>query len=258
MSSLTDAILSLVENPALVPALLAIGVAGVVRGFAGFGGAMLFMPFATFLFDPRLAVVAFFIIDTLIAGPLVWNALKKWDWRTVVPCVLGAWAGVWLGAYLLATTDQLVLRWAICGIIIALVVLMLSGWRYTKQPVAPLSLAVGASAGVLGGISQVSGPPVVAYWISGPSPSAIIRANLIAFFFFSSIGSFMAFFGNGVFTPQTVGLAVWLAPVYGLAIYLGARLFKGTSDGLFRKVAFAMILLAAVTSLPILDPLLRN
>ena len=258
MSSLIEAFMSFVENPALLPAMVAIGVAGLVRGFAGFGGAMLFMPFATFLFDPRLAVVAFFIIDTLIAAPLIWNALKKWDWRTVVPCILGAWSGVWFGAYLLATTDPLVLRWAICGIIVALVVLMLSGWRYTKQPVASLSLAVGASAGVLGGISQVSAPPVVAYWISGPSPSAIIRANLIAFFFFASIGSFVAFLGNGVFTPQTVGLAVWLAPAYGVAIFLGAHLFKGAGDGLFRKVAFAMILVAAITSLPILDPILRS
>ena len=258
MDAIVEAFTGFLSNPALVPALLAIGVAGLVRGFAGFGGAMLFMPVASFLFEPRLAVVAFFLIDSIIAMPLVVGALRQWDPRTVIPCVLGAWAGVWLGAWLLATADTLLLRWAICGIIIALVLLMLSGWRYHGSPRAPISLGVGSVAGVLGGVSQVSGPPVVAYWVSGPLPAATIRANLITFFFLASLGSALAFFGNGVFTAQSTALAMWMAPVYGLAIFIGARFFAGANDRLFRTVAFVMILIAAVTSLPLLDPLLRG
>lgn len=165
----------------------------MVRGFAGFGGAMLFMPFATILFDPRLAVVAFFIIDTSITLPLVANALRHWDWRTVIPCAIGSWAGVWFGAYLLATTDALALRWTICLIIILMVCVMLSGWRYTARPKPPISLGVGTVAGVLGGISQVSAPPLVAYWSAGPFPAEVIRANLICFFFFATLGSLGAF-----------------------------------------------------------------
>lgn len=261
MSTLVEAFLSafadMASHPALIPALLAVALAGSVRGFAGFGGAMLFMPFATFLFDPRLAVVAFFIIDTSITLPLVTNALRHWDWRTVIPCAVGSWVGVWLGAYLLATTDTLVLRWTICLIIILLVGVMLTGWRYTARPKTPISLGVGSVAGVLGGISQVSAPPLVAYWAAGPFPAQVIRANLICFFFFATLGSLAAFFANGVFTAQTLALAILLAPAYGLAIFIGAKLFKGANDTLFRKVAFAIILIAALTSLPLLDPLLR-
>jgi uncharacterized membrane protein YfcA len=251
------ALFALADHPALIPALLAVGLAGMVRGFAGFGGAMLFMPFATILFDPRLAVVAFFIIDTSITLPLVANALRHWDWRTVIPCAMGSWAGVWFGAYLLATTETLALRWTICLIIILMVGVMLSGWRYTARPKSPISLGVGTVAGVLGGISQVSAPPLVAYWSAGPFPAEVIRANLICFFFFATLGSLGAFFANGVFTAQTVALALWLAPAYGLAIFFGARLFRSADDRLFRKIAFAMILMAAITSLPLLDPILR-
>ncbi|CAN0601934.1 unnamed protein product, partial [Ectocarpus sp. 12 AP-2014] len=125
------------------------------------------------------------------------------------------------------------------------------------RPKTPISLGVGSVAGVLGGISQVSAPPLVAYWAAGPFPAQVIRANLICFFFFATLGSLAAFFANGVFTAQTIALAVWLAPAYGLAIFIGAKLFKGANDTLFRKVAFAIILIAAVTSLPLLDPLLR-
>lgn len=257
MTSLIDAFLAFAANPSLFPALLAVGLAGMVRGFAGFGAAMLFMPVATYLFDPRLVVVSFFLVDAIMTMPLALNAFRSWEPRTVIPCVVGAWAGVWFGAYLLATTDTLVLRWFICCIIIALVALLGSGWRYTGAPKAPISLVVGTSAGVLGGVSQVAAPPLLAYWASGPAAPQMIRANLITFFFFSSMGSFAAFLGNGVFTMQTIGLALWLAPIYGLAIFAGARLFKGAKDGLFRKVALTIIIIAAITSLPLLDPILR-
>ncbi|MEM6711717.1 MAG: sulfite exporter TauE/SafE family protein [Pseudomonadota bacterium] len=258
MQPLIDAFLALQTSPSLIPAMLAIGVAGLVRGFAGFGGAMIFMPFASFLFEPSLAVVTFFLMDSLVTTPLVWNAFKKWDPKTVLPCVIGAWGGVGFGAYLLATTDALVLRWLICGIIILVVVIMISGLKYTRRPMAPISLGVGGVAGVLGGVSQVSGPPVVAYWISGPFPAAQVRANMITFFFLSSVGSAIAFVANGVVTTQSIGLSAWLGPVYGLAIFAGAYFFKGANDALFRRVAFAMIVIAAITSLPLLDPILRG
>lgn len=258
MHALTEAFFSFATSPSLIPVIITVGLAGIVRGFAGFGAAMLFMPVATYLYDPRLVVVGFFLIDWIVTLPLAANAFTKWEPRTVLPGVVGAWAGVWFGAYLLATTDPLVLRWSICGIIITLVVLLQSGWRYEGAPKAPISLFVGCGAGVLGGVSQVSAPPVVAYWASGPADAATIRANLITFFFFSSLGSFAAFLGNGVFTANTVALALWLAPAYGLAIFAGARFFKSSNDQLFRRVALWIIILAAITSLPLLDPILRS
>ena len=72
------------------------------------------------------------------------------------------------------------------------------------------------------------------------------------------MGSAIAFFVNGVVTTQSIALSGWLAPVYAFAILTGAYLFKGANDALFRKVAFAIILIAAVTSLPLLDPVLRG
>jgi hypothetical protein len=38
---------------------------------------------------------------------------------------------------------------------------------------------------------------------------------------------------------------------------VGARVFKGTNDAQYRKVAYALIFLSAVISLPIFDSLIR-
>lgn len=217
---------------------------------------MLFIPVGAALFDPVTIVVAFFLIDTFVALPLLLGALKLWNWRSVFPVLLGSWCGVSLGAYLLANMAEAPLRWSISAIIVLLAALLLSGWRYRDEPKLPVSLTVGAVSGVLGGVSQVSAPPVVAYWLSGPFEPSVIRANLICFFCFASLGSGLAFFANGVFTPDAGALSLWLAPFYGAAIFAGARLFSGAGDKLLRRVALALIVFAALMSVPALDPLL--
>jgi uncharacterized membrane protein YfcA len=47
-------------------------------------------------------------------------------------------------------------------------------------------------------------------------------------------------------------------PGYFIGIQIGARFFSGASDATYRRVAFIMILLAAITSLPILDSILSR
>jgi len=232
-------------------------IAGCVRGFAGFGAGMIFMPVATSVMLPSTAAAAFLFIDGIVALPLVIRAVRTCDWPTVLPAVIGAVIFVQAGAWLLATADVLVLRWVIFAIVAGLLLLLISGWRYRKKPNAPVSFGVGAVAGVLGGISQVSGPPVVAFWLSSAKEPFIVRANLIVFFALSSIGTFAAYILRGFFTIEVFHLLVMAIPVYAVAIYLGSNGFKKADPSLYRIVAYGLIAIAALTSMPALDPFLR-
>jgi uncharacterized membrane protein YfcA len=232
-------------------------VAGCVRGFAGFGAGMIFMPVAASVMLPSTAAASFLFIDGIVALPLVIRALRMCDWATVLPAAAGAVVFVHAGAWLLANTDVLLLRWLIFAIVAGLLLLLVSGWRYQRRPTLPVSFGVGAVAGVLGGISQVSGPPVVAFWLSSAKEPAVVRANLIVFFALASVGTFAAYVLNGFFTLEVFHLLVMAIPVYALAIYLGSNGFKKADPRLYRKLAYALIALAALTSMPALDPLFR-
>jgi uncharacterized membrane protein YfcA len=245
-------------SPSLLAFLAAIlFIAGCVRGFAGFGAGMIFMPVATSVMLPSTAAAAFLFIDGIVALPLVIRALRICDWATVLPAVIGAIVFVHFGAWLLANADVLVLRWSIFAIVTGLLLLLVSGWRYHRKPTKPVSLGVGAVAGILGGISQVSGPPVVAFWLSSAKEPAIVRANLIVFFALASVGTFVAYTFNGFFTLEVFHLLIVAVPVYALAIYTGSSGFKRADPGLYRKLAYGLIALAALTSMPLLDPLFR-
>lgn len=252
-----SAFLPSLTDPAIAVAMAGACVAGAVRGFAGFGAAMVFMPVVSAVIDPRVAAATFLIMDDIVALPLAVGAVRLCDWRSVLPAVAAGLVTVPLGAAVLAHGDTLALRWGISLLVLALLALLISGWRYTGRPTMPAALGVGATAGFLGGVSQVAGPPVVAFWMSSSSPAPVIRANLIVYFALASLGALAAFWWNGFFTPEVAGLITVLMPVYALAMFCGTRAFRLASEATFRRAAYALIALAALGSLPLLDGLLR-
>jgi len=242
----------------LVPFVLAAGIAGLVRGFAGFGAGLILMPVASAIVDPRVAAAVFIITDTALTLPLIPGAVRRCHWPTVLPAAAAAVCVVPLGAWVLVTADVLVLRWGICAMILLMLVLLMSGWRYRGTPIWPASVGIGGLSGFLGGVAQIAGPPVVTYWMAGPLPAAIIRANLITFFAITTVGSIASYFVSGLFTVDTIQYVVLIAPVFALAVWLGAHGFRFASEHRFRQIAYAMIALSAITSMPALDALLRG
>ncbi|WP_346892132.1 sulfite exporter TauE/SafE family protein [uncultured Roseibium sp.] len=232
-------------------------IAGAVRGFSGFGAAMIFMPVATSVVYPPTAAASFLFLDFFIGLPLVFRALRLCDWHTVLPAVIASVIFVHVGAWFLANTDVLLLRWLIFAIVTGVLLLLMSGWRYHGRPSIPVSLGIGATSGILGGVSQVSGPPVVAFWLSSAKEPAIVRANLIVYFTLASIGTIFAFALNGFFTTEVARLIIAGIPTYALGIFLGSRGFGKADPKYYRVTAYGLIALAAVTSMPLLDGILR-
>ncbi|MFC6491921.1 TSUP family transporter [Ancylobacter dichloromethanicus] len=168
-------------DPALVWAFLTALVAGVTRGFSGFGGALIFVPLVSAAYGPRVAAPSLLVIDTLLTLPFVIPALRACVWRQVAPLAVGAVVAVPAGVWVLGRTDPLVLRWGLALLGLGLLALLASGWRHTGRHRLPTTLAVGAVAGFCGGAAQMSGPAVVAYWLGSGQPSALVRANLFGF-----------------------------------------------------------------------------
>lgn len=244
--------------PVLSLLLALSALAGYVRGFAGFGSGLLFMPTASALLGPAVAAPLFLMVDGLVAMPLIPNAVRKAHWSTVTPLAIFAVGAVPVGTWTLLHMDTIPLRWATSILIFFMLALLVSGWRYQGQPRLQVSSGVGLLSGFLSGVIQVAGPPVVTYWMSGPFRSETVRANLISFFAITSISTAMSYFWGGLLTMHALSLGLVLTPVYGISIWLGARRFVGTRDVVFRRVVYALIALSAISSLPALDGLLRN
>ena len=232
-------------------------IAGISRGFSGFGAALIFIPLASAAVGPRSAAPLLLIIDAVAAASLIPRAWRGSDKREVGIMTLGAVLGVPLGTFVLSRSDPVAIRWMIAAMVAAMLALLASGWRYHGRPAVPLTIGVGGLAGFFSGVAQVGGPPVVAYWLGSRNSAETVRANIILYFAISTAFTMASYFVGDLLTGAVLGLAIVTGPLYGLGLLIGARMFGLASEQTFRRVCYAIIGGAAIVGLPVLDGVIR-
>ena len=74
-------------------------LSGMARGFSGFGAALVFIPVASALVGPVVAMPVLMLTDLAMSGPIYVNAFRKCDWREVRRMAAGGIIGFPIGAY---------------------------------------------------------------------------------------------------------------------------------------------------------------
>ena len=244
------------SNTALAICAIAL-ISGTARGFSGFGSALIFMPLASSLAAPRLIAALLLIVDFIGALPLLPNAWRQADRKPTAVIVAGALVGVPVGTWLLTRLDPVTTRWIISGFVGALLLLLLSGWRYRGKDHVTLSVSIGALSGFCSGLAQTGGPPIVGYWLGRPVASHIARANIMLFFGASDFFSMVSYAATGLINRDAILFSFLVGPVYAAGIGCGSLLFGRASDTTFRGICYALIALAVLFGLPALDGMLR-
>lgn len=248
-----DTLIAHFQTPGYQIILAASILAGLVRGFSGFGTGMILIPVIAAVYSPQVAVALVFVIDATAALPLVIQQAANVKWRTMIPFAIGFLATIPLGIYLLAHSDPSLLRWVLAIVILVAVALLWSGWTWKGPQNNLVSACVGGISGVAGGACGLPGPPAIVYWMASNLPAAIVRANTMVFLYIGDLAIGAGLIWSGILTMDTVikGLGAFWFYLAGLAA--GAIWFRGASEEFYRRIAFLIILTAAITSLPILD-----
>src|ERR1700741_4575873 len=97
----------------LVFLLVSAFIAAMARGFSGFGAALIFLPLAATVTDPKIASPLLLITDAVLAVGFIPNAFRAADKREVGIMGAGAAIGIPLGTVLLVRLDALTIRWGI-------------------------------------------------------------------------------------------------------------------------------------------------
>lgn len=240
-----------------IAALMIAILSGVLRGFSGFGSALIYIPLMSAVYEPRIAATTLLLIDFVSATPFAVRAFPQCNWREVAPMTIAAAIALPIGTMALLVVDPATLRWVISGLVLILLAVLASGWRYRGRPALPVTIGVGFLSGLGSGAVQVAGPPVIIYWLGSAKDAATMRASLMVYFMFTGAIGCIAYVSQGVFTPQSIALSLLLGPPFVLAMVLGARWFGGASEDGYRRVAYAIIAVAALVSVPVFDQLLR-
>ena len=242
-------------DPRFVYAVGIAVVAGLVRGFTGFGSALIYMPLMSAVYDPRLAAATLLLIDAICSLPISIKLIPQCNWREVAPVSLGGAVGVPFGVTALVFVNPLILRWFIATLVLLALAALLSGWRYHGKPTVAASLGAGALSGFGGGSVQIGAPPLLVFWLGGNNNAATVRANIMVYFIMQGTLSLALYFYSGLFDAPVIILSLLTGLPFAFALWAGAHWFHGTSDALYRRVAYAIIAFAGLASLPLFDAL---
>ncbi|MEM7208109.1 MAG: sulfite exporter TauE/SafE family protein [Pseudomonadota bacterium] len=224
-------------------------VAGVIRGFLGFGSALLTVPAVAILYGPAQAVVFGVLIEIPPSLGLLNVAIRDAERRTVWPMLLAFVAFVPVGTLFLKTTDPELMK----NLISFLVLVMVGIIAVQDRMVLFLSrtgiLFSGAVSGFTQGMSGIAGPVFVAALLARGESAALTRANTVALAAGLIAVSVISFWIAGLITTETIIYTILATPSILLGVWAGAVLFRRLSHWNVRGIILAFLAITAVFTL---------
>lgn len=222
-------------------------VAAVVRGFGGFGFALISVPLLASAMQPRDAVVVSIGLQILVGLHDVRSNLRVVCWPLLGPLFLGAALATPIGYLgLLLMSPQLARE--IIAVVAVLAVILLFTNRVRRIEGALSPLMVGATAGFMNGLAAMPGPPILAYFLESDLSAETSRASMIIFFLASSLLAAASAVVMGGWSTHIFELVLISVPALILGNWAGKMLFCRASPSMFKRVTLVALLAAATAA----------
>ena len=225
--------------------LIAAGVAaaaGLMRGFAGVGSGMLMAPFFAILFGPVQTVAVIILMEIVVTAQLLPGVRREIDWKVIAPMGVAAALFMPAGSWLLVTLDPDLLARLIALVVVVFSIILMIGWRHGGKHRIWMSAGIGTVSGVLMASTSIGNPPVMVYLLSGPDSAATNRANFTGYFAVTLIALIALMAATGLIDRTALITAALLLPVFMAGAFVGSRLFRKSSEALYRRVALTLLL----------------
>lgn len=230
-------------------ALVILG-AGVIRGYSGFGFAMISAISLSFIFPPSQVTPVILCLDIAASSWLFYKARREVDWKGLKLIMSGAFLTLPLGTLALVVMPVNAMRIFISLVIICLCIGLLGKKKRIKSPHPGTTVGVGMLSGFLSGVAAIGGPPVILFYFSSDRSVGVSRASMIAFFLMVDGLAIISSLCYGLIDRQTLSLSLGLFIPLGMGIWMGNFLFgKFSNDAAFRKQVIFLLMAIALVSL---------
>ncbi|MCB1534085.1 MAG: sulfite exporter TauE/SafE family protein [Rhodoblastus sp.] len=222
--------------------------AATLRGLTGFGFALAAVPMLGLLMPPAQAVPVSMCIVAVGGVVGARQAMTACHWPSIRRIGVAAVVGTPAGVFLLKHIPAEAARIAIALFTLAAVLGIARAGEGAKPFGAARAIVYGLVAGVFNGLAAMSGPPIVAYFMSSALSREAIRASMLVIFqivVFTGLASALAL---GLVTHDTVMLAGLSLPAFWIGNWVGARLFAMGSEQGYRRIAIACLVAMALAS----------
>ena len=226
--------------------VLVIGFACATQSLAGFGLALVAMPFLSILsLAPSIATPLIAVVGFILRPALVLRSWRSAEWRELWRFMLGAGFGVPIGVFIVHNFDEQILVRALGALVLAYVAyeglivprLAQSRPRLGTAWAYPLGLA----AGIFGGVYNIFGPPAIIFGMGRAWQSQHFRANLQIFAMWITLLNIGAHFLDGNFSPEVLRLALLCVPAAFGGLWLGIYVERYLSEVHYTRLILILL-----------------
>lgn len=223
-------------------------LAGIVRGYSGFGFSAIFLAGSGLVTNPVNLVPVIVIADIFLTAGQARSIRTEIAWRRIAWMGPGALIAMPFGIAAVARMGDDAARLAISVLILAMTSVLWTGWR-TRAPLGgPAHLATGLVSGMAQGAS-LGGLPVAAFFAAQPIPAHAFRATIIAYFFLIDLVALPLMMRAGLVSLDTVLATAICLPFMAFGVWYGSHRFRAAAPENFRRYALLLLTILAIAGL---------
>ena len=239
-------------------AMVIILIAASVRGYSGFGFALIGVAGLSIISAPSVAIPPVLVLEIIVGLLLLPPVWREISWRPVLILLAGAIVLTPIVALFLIHVPTDLARIGIALAISAAALVLLFAAKPRAEPSTPTTVATGAVAGLLNGAFGISGPPIVLFFMSGDRAAGVSRASMMACFLVLDAIAVATFAIGGLVDRHVLITVLLCLPVLAVGSWLGHRAFHDSNTDRFRtRVLWLLIALAFITGIQDLLPFVR-
>lgn len=223
-------------------------LAGVIRGFSGFGFGAIVLAGTGLVTSPVHFVPVLVISDLVLTMGQARSIRTEIEWRRILWLAPGAVLAMPLGVSTVARMGDDAARFAISLLILVLTALLWAGWRARAPLGGPAHLGAGVVSGLAHGAS-LGGLPVAAFFAAQPISARSFRATIITYFFMIDIVALPLMARAGLVSADTLGATALCLPLMAFGVWVGSGRFRAAAPDDFRRFALLLLTVLALAGL---------
>lgn len=232
----------------LIYALIVIFFAYFVKGFSGFGPALIVIPSLTLLFNPILAITSSTLFDVIAGLILLILVIKKVDWKLVVPVTLLLFAGTFIGVLFIKQMPVELLKTFIAVVLFFFILILITDseklFSFAKNANKKFVYTVAGISGIVGGITGISGPLLVVV-MKLKFKKEYFRNQLIAIFAFGAFWRLFLYYQGGIIPELDITFLVSAIIAVLIGLMVGNLLQYNVKEKVFNRVIALLLIIPA-------------
>jgi len=227
---------------------IGIGLGFYVQTVAGFAAGLFAIPILISVLPMEEAIALMSIFLLIFSVILVYKNWKKIEQKTVLELSVGVIIGLGVGILILKTGNPIFLKRVLGAFTILFVAYNFISRNKLKIP-GNLGVLFGLAGGIFSGMFSAGGPPYVMYIYNRIDSASIFRATIIGILAVTNTLRVPMLVVSDILTPDTLLIAMYMLPVFIIALLLGNKTYHKVNEGKFKTILMILLGISGISLL---------